>query len=116
MRIPERLLDKLEAGAKQIGTQSTNEYIVNKLAESEGIECPSPQWGGLRQRLDQVYIFAAGGRAQVAKTANDEIVFASNWQQLEEAAVVEVTAQGGDVSMGGIYACSSALAKQAEWV
>lgn len=43
------------------------------------------------------------------------LVEAANWDELEDAAAVEVSAVGGYITMSGIYPCSAELAAQAQW-
>ncbi len=44
-----------------------------------------------------------------------QLVEASNWNELDDAAADEVSAVGGYVTMSGIYPCTPQLAAQAQW-
>jgi len=71
----------------------------------------------------KIVIITHGGRAMVCRVRDDgiegEIKFskAKNWENLENAAISAVEAQGGAVNtfLLSYYECPSELAAQADW-
>lgn len=87
------------------------------------------KWGGQRpgagrkpfpqMRPGEVVIDARDARAYVSRWQRNGSQFwldaAQNWEDLEGAAIGEIEALGGYVTMSGIYPCSDALGKRARW-
>lgn len=85
------------------------------------------KWGGPRQgagrkpfpsmRPGEVVIDVRDARAYVSRWQRNGSQFwlevAQNWEDLEDAAIKEVEALGGYVTMSGIYPCSVELSNKA---
>jgi hypothetical protein len=63
----------------------------------------------------RVHIHVANGHCQVARVRRGQTEVASNWEALEDEAVLAVHEQGGSETMSGIYECPEDLAKEAIW-
>lgn len=91
---------------------------------------PGSKWGGSRQgagrkpypdmRPGKVVIDVRNARAYVSRWQRNEkggfwLEEAMNWEDLEDAAIVEVEGFGGYITMSGIYPCSNELLEKAQW-
>lgn len=113
-----------EAIRRLQGGSNLSDYIRGLVAADavqRGVEWPDDlnpsgvRLDYLARRLEDTYISVANGRAAVARTVGSTTVYAKNWHHLEDEAVTAVEAQGGHVTLSGIYECPSDLAARAKF-
>lgn len=110
-RLPERTHEQIDWLVERSGMTKSQVLVlaIDRLWSDEVVIAANEE---LNRLLADIFISVANGRAAVSKIVGGAIERASNWQDLEEDARAAIEAQGGFITLSGIYECPRRLAEQ----